>query len=198
MGKTAASFLLAIILASPWPVFAQNTEDTPARGFGTPVAQSDIDRLSITIFPGGRNLPEGRGNVYDGKALYADKCAVCHGAKGREGPASRLAGSDGFFSIWDPVRILRIAKSPMLVNSAGAQWPYATTLFDYTRRAMPHDAPKSLTNNEVYALTAYMLFLNDLVKRNFIADKKTLVKVEMPGLARSTSAWEHEQKNGKR
>lgn len=78
--------------------------------------------------------------------------------KGKEGPASRLAGSDGFLSIRDPLRLLRIRKSPMLINSVGAQWPYATSLFDYTRRAMPHNTPKSLTNNEVYALTAYMLF----------------------------------------
>ncbi len=190
MGKGAASLFLTIILASPWPSFAQDNEVTVAPGFGTPLAQSDIDRLSITIFPDGRNLPEGRGTVPDGKALYADRCTTCHGAKGKEGPAARLVGKDGFFSIRDPLRILRIRKSPMLVNSAGAQWPYATTLFDYTRRAMPLNAPKSLTNNEVYALTAYMLFLNDLVKRNFVADKRSLVEVEMPGFARSTSAWE--------
>ena len=186
MGRGAAGLFLTFALASPWSALAQDTEII---GFGTPVTKSDISRLSVTIFPDGRNLPDGRGSVREGKALFADRCAVCHGPQGKEGPASRLVGSDGFFSFRDPIRILRIRKSPMLVNSAGAQWPYATTLFDYTRRAMPHNAPKSLTNNEVYALTAYILFLNDLVKRNFVADRRSLVNVDMPGLARSTSAW---------
>lgn len=179
---------LAYVLASTQPATAQSA------GLGVPLSQSEIEGLSITIFPDGRNLPEGRGLVRLGRVLYAEQCASCHGAKGKEGPGPRLVGSDGFFSIWDPMRILRIKDvSPMLVNSAGAQWPYATTLFDYIRRAMPHQAPKSLTDDEVYSLTAYILFLNDLVQRNFIADKRSLVKVVMPGLARSTSAWEAEE-----
>jgi cytochrome c len=186
--------VLGLALASAAPAMAQETRAPGDPGLGTPLTQSDIDQLSITIFPDGLGLPEGRGPVITGKALYAERCSRCHGAKGKEGPASRLVGSDGFFSIWDPMRILRIKNvSPMLVDSTGASWPYATSVFDYTRRAMPHDAPKSLTNDEVYALTAYILFLNDLVKRNFVANRKSLVNVVMPGLARSTSAWEDEE-----
>lgn len=167
-----------------------SAEETGTPHLGAPLSQSDIDELSITIFPDGRNLPEGRGPVRVGRALYADKCATCHGEKGKEGPGPRLQGSDGFISIKDLTRILRIKDAPMLVDSTGAMWPYATTLFDYIRRAMPQDDPKSLTNNEVYALTAHILHLNGLVERNFVADKRSLVKVIMPGLARSVSVWE--------
>lgn len=198
MGKclVSAGFMLAfaMTLAGAGPALAQEAEAHRTPGLGTPLAQSDIEQLSITIFPDGRNLPEGRGPVRIGRVLYAEQCASCHGPKGKEGPAPRLHGTDGFFSFRDPLRIMRIMKgSPMLVDSTGARWPYATTLFDYIRRAMPHETPKSLTNNEVYALTAYILFLNDLVKRNFVADKRSLVNVEMPGLARSTSAWKNEK-----
>lgn len=165
-------------------------EDSVAPHLGSPLSQSEIERMSITIFPDGRNLPEGRGPVRVGRAIYANKCATCHGERGKEGPGPRLQGSDGFFSINDPMRIFRIKDAPMLVDSTGDMWPYATTLFDYIRRAMPQDAPKSLTNDEVYAVTAHILHLNGLVARNFVADKRSLVNVEMPGLARSLSAWE--------
>lgn len=189
--STARKILcLGIVLAVTGviPAFA---EEPATPRLGVPLPRSAIEEMSITIFPDGRNLPEGRGPVRIGKALYAEKCAQCHGKKGKEGPGPRLQGSDGFLSIKDPTRILRIKDAPMLVDSTGAMWPYATTLFDYIRRAMPHDAPKSLTNNEVYALTAHILHLNGLVERNFVAYKRSLVNVEMPGLARSVSAWEN-------
>lgn len=186
MSMARVSLYLGIFLvaASLAPAVAQ---DVAAPRLGAPLSQSDIDAMSITIFPDGRNLPEGRGPVRIGRVLYADKCAYCHGKKGKEGPGPRLQGSDGFLSIKDPTRILRIKDAPMLVDSTGAMWPYATTLFDYIRRAMPHDAPKSLTNNEVYAVTAHILHLNGLVERNFVADRRSLVNVEMPGLARSVT-----------
>ncbi|MDX5299664.1 MAG: cytochrome c, partial [Gammaproteobacteria bacterium] len=114
---------------------------------------------------------------------------LCHGEDGIEGPAARLAGSDGFFSLSDPLRILRINQYPLLVLSVGAQWPYATSVFDYTRRAMPHHAPKSLSDEEVYALTAYLLYLNGLVEKNAVLDAESLPRVTMPGLERSVSAW---------
>jgi len=103
--------------------------------------------------------------------------------------AARLAGSDGWFSFADPLRILRIDKNPVLLISVGGLWPYATTILDYTRRARPHFAPKSLNNNEVYALTAYLLHLNGLVDQDLVLDKQNLPKVTMPGKARSVQAW---------
>ena len=107
-------------------------------GLGQPLERAQIERYAITIFPDGRNLPPGQGSVAQGATLYQAQCAACHGAKGIEGPAARLAGSDGFIGWSDPLRPLRVLKYPLLVVSVGARWPYATTLFDYVRRAMPH------------------------------------------------------------
>ncbi|MEX6501365.1 c-type cytochrome [Pseudomonas zhanjiangensis] len=152
--------------------------------FGQALPAQTIQRYAMTVYPDGRNLPPGSGSVDDGRALYASSCAACHGAEGREGPAARLVGSDGFFSLDDPLRILRIRDQPLLVLSVGGLWPYATTIFDYTRRAMPHHSPKSLSNDQVYALTAYILYINGLLEEHRVLDRESLPKVEMPGRAR--------------
>jgi S-disulfanyl-L-cysteine oxidoreductase SoxD len=180
--------LLALAILLPGAGGAASP-DEPMVGLGVPVDPEKIPLKSITIFPDGRNLPEGKGSVSRGKAVYAAKCLGCHGARGIEGPAARLAGSDGFFSASDPLRILRIRKYPLLVFSVGAQWPYATSLFDYIRRAMPYYAPKSLSDDEVYAVTAYVLHLNGLIKENATLDRESLPAIRMPGLARSVLAW---------
>jgi len=156
---------------------------------GLPLSTLETNKHAITIFPDGRNLPTGQGSVQEGKALYQNRCMMCHGEKGIEGPAARLAGSDGWFSFSDPLRILRIDKNPVLLISVGGLWPYATTIFDYTRRAMPHFAPKSLADNEVYALTAYILYLNGLVHQDLTLNKQNLPKISMPGKMRSVYAW---------
>lgn len=167
------------------PVWSQ----TPAPGFGVPLDDAEIRRYSITVFPDGRNLPQGRGSVAQGRILYQAQCGMCHGANGIEGPAARLAGSDGFFSLSDPLRFMRIRKYPLLILSVGAQWPYATSIFDYVRRAMPHYAPKSLKDDDAYALTAYILHLNEIVANDAVLDSASLPKVVMPGLARTVSGW---------
>ena len=159
---------------------------------GNPATEAELLSKSITVFPDGRGLPPGSGSVREGAELYRARCGLCHGETGTEGPASRLAGSDGWLSFSDPLRILRIQKHPLLVLSVGAQWPYATSIFDYVRRAMPHMAPKSLTNNEVYALTAYILHLNDLIGEDAVLTKGNLPAVEMPGRARSVEVWRGE------
>lgn len=120
-----------------------------------------------------------------GATLYQAQCAACHGNSGIEGPAARLAGSDGFIGWSDPLRPLRVLKHPLLVVSVGARWPYATTLFDYVRRAMPHHAPKSLSDDEVYAVTAHVLHLNDLVPSTAVMNRDTLPRVVMPGLGKT-------------
>lgn len=158
-------------------------------GLGQPLAPADVERHAITVFPNGRNLPVGRGSVEQGARLYAMHCAACHGAKGIEGPAARLAGSDGFIGWSDPLRPLRVRKYPLQVLSVGAMWPYATTVFDYVRRGMPMHAPKSLTDDEVYAITAHLLHLNGLVPGDAIMDKEKLPRVVMPGRDRTVSAW---------
>lgn len=158
-------------------------------GLGLPLEQTQIDRFAITVFPDGRNLPPGQGSVAQGAKLYQSRCAFCHGGSGIEGPAARLAGSDGFIGWDDPLRVLRIFKYPVLVLSVGARWPYATSLFDYVRRAMPHNAPKSLTDDEVYAVTAHLLHLNDLVEPSAVMNRAALPRVKMPGLPKTVSAW---------
>ena len=158
-------------------------------GLGQALSPADIDRYAITVFPNGRNLPAGRGSVEQGARLYAMHCAACHGAKGIEGPAARLVGSDGFIGWSDPLRPLRVRKYPLQVLSVGAMWPYATTVFDYVRRGMPMHAPKSLTDDEVYAVTAHLLHWNGLVNANAVLDKESLPQVVMPGRDRTVSAW---------
>lgn len=162
---------------------------TPVPALGLPLGDEDIARFSITVFPDGRNLPPGQGSVSQGRHLFQNQCAMCHGAGGIEGPAARLAGSDGFFSLSDPLRIVRINKHPLLILSVGAQWPYAASIFDYVRRAMPHYAPKSLKDEEVYALTAYILYLNRLIDDDAVMDRASLPRVTMPGLSRTVSGW---------
>ena len=158
-------------------------------GLGEPLEPARLARHDITVFPGGRNLPPGQGSVVQGARLYQAQCAACHGPRGIEGPAARLAGSDGWMGWGDPLRPLRVRKYPLQVLSVGALWPYATTVFDYVRRAMPHHAPKSLTDDEVYAITAHLLHLNSLVGAEAVMERDSLPKVVMPGLARTVSAW---------
>ncbi|WP_440109282.1 c-type cytochrome [Acidovorax sp. BL-A-41-H1] len=165
----------------------------PAIGLGKALTAEEIERYAITVFPDGRGLPQGRGTVEQGARLYQMQCAACHGARGIEGPASRLVGTDGFIGWSDPLRPLRVRKYPLQVFSVGAMWPHATTLFDYVRRGMPMHAPKSLTDEEVYAVTGYVLHLNGLVARQAVMDRETLPKVVMPGLARTVSAWPAER-----
>jgi cytochrome c len=187
MRKYLPHVMLVFVL---WSGMVRSAEDAPSViGLGLPLDSEQIERFAITIFPDGRNLPPGQGSVAQGAELYQAQCAVCHGNRGIEGPASRLAGSDGFFDWSDPLRILRIKKYPLLVQSVGARWPYATTLFDYVRRAMPHHAPKSLTDDQVYAVTAYLLYLNHLVSATAVIDSGSLPRVVMPGAARTVLAW---------
>ncbi|HWI15645.1 MAG TPA: cytochrome c [Burkholderiales bacterium] len=122
----------------------------------------------ISIPPSGEGLPAGRGTVKEGEAVYATHCQACHGAKGEGKPADRLVGGVGSL------------KSAAPVRTVGSYWPYATTLFDYTRRAMPLTRPMSLTNDQVYAVTAYLLYLNGIVDEGAALDARTLPLVRMP------------------
>lgn len=146
----------------------------PARyGIGRPATPSEIAAIDIDVRPDGRGLPPGRGTAADGAPIYAAKCAACHGATGKEGPNDVLVGRDsrpGF----------PFAQDPALPHTIGNYWPYATTVFDYVRRAMPPTAPGSLTDDEVYALTAFLLRANDVITDDAVMDRSTLPKVAMP------------------
>lgn len=169
----------------------------PARiGLGQPLTPQVLVPHDRTVFPDGRNLPPGQGGVAQGAAVYRVQCAMCHGARGVEGPASRLVGSDGAWGLDEPLRFLRMRDFPLVVMSVGARWPYATTVFDYVRRAMPHHAPKSLGDDDVYAVTAFLLHAQGLVPADAVMNAKTLPQVQMPGLARTRMAWPPGQQTG--
>ena len=146
-------------------------------GLGKVAAPEEFAGWDIDVSPDGAGLPPGQGSVADGEAVYAAKCAVCHGAQGEGKPMDRLVG--GFGTVFD-------MKS---VRTVGSYWPYATTLFDYVRRAMPLNAPQSLSPDEVYAVSAYLLFLNKLLPADATLDASTLPKIEMPNRANFVSAY---------
>jgi len=129
-------------------------------GFGRPATAEEIANWDIDISPDGTGLPAGGGTVQAGKAVYDDKCASCHGIDGHLG-RNKLAGDDKYSTVRN-------------------HWPYATTLFDYIRRAMPPAEPGSLTNTEVYSLTAYVLYLNDIVAIDDSISSETLPGIKMP------------------
>lgn len=142
-------------------------------GLGRAPTPEEIAAWDIDVRPDGLGLPEGSGRVETGLALYAHRCSHCHGADGEGGPFDRLVGrveGDAF----------HFATDPRLPRAIGSYWPHATTLFDYTRRAMPQDRPGSLTDDEVYALTAFLLYRNGLLGEDAVLDRTTLPAIEMP------------------
>ena len=143
---------------------------------GRPATAEEIAHADISVDPEGATLPPGSGSVEQGAAIFAAKCQACHGPAGQKGPMDRLTGGVGTLATKTPI---------VTVNS---YWPYATTLFDYIRRAMPLPAPRSLENDEVYALVAYILSVDGIVKPDAVLDAKSLPKVQMPNRAGFISA----------
>jgi cytochrome c len=134
-------------------------------GFGRPVKSEEIQRLDIDIRPDGKGLPVGKGTAKEGKSIYVNKCASCHGMEGEGGAYDRLVGYD---LPWEEAKTI------------GNYWPYATTLYDYLNRAMPFNAPGSLTPDEIYSLTAFLLAANKIIDEDHVMDSNTLPKVVMP------------------
>jgi mono/diheme cytochrome c family protein len=135
----------------------------PARfGIGRAATPEEIRAIDIDVMPDGRGLPPGKGTVAEGAAVYAAKCQSCHGAKGQGGPSDRLVGRDPS------------------ARTIGNYWPYATTLYDYTARSMPFMQPGTLAPNEVYAVVAYLLNLNEIIPETAVMDSASLPKVKMP------------------
>ncbi len=147
--------------------------DSP--GLGKPLTEADIAAWDISIEPDGKGLPAGAGTPAQGAHVYAEKCAACHGPEGKGGVAGVTAA---------PLPPL-VGGGPITDISAAMKrianfWPYSTTLFDYIRRDMPWQQPRTLTDDEVYALTAYILALNKLIGDNDTMNAETLPKVRMP------------------
>lgn len=163
--------------ASGWErAIAQDTVgDQPARfGFGRPATKAEIAAWDRDVRPDGEGLPAGSGRVGDGAQIYAAKCAVCHGATGVEGPNDRLvrAADEGFPRGDD--------ANSWQQRTIGNYWPYATTVFDYIWRSMPQNMPGSLTADEVYALTAYLLWRNGIVEESADLNATNLADILMP------------------
>src|SRR5258707_2266939 len=138
--------------------------------FGKPISENDSKAWDISIAPDGVGLPAGSGTPAQGATVFAAKCAGCPGAKGEGGQGPQLVGGIGSLP----------APNPNPVRTVGSYWPYATTVFDYVRRTMPWNQPKTLTNDETYAVVAYVLNLNGIVKDGEVLNKDTLAKVRMP------------------
>lgn len=160
--------VLTAMLAAAGIGIAASSQAGPDLGrMGTP---EEVAAWDISIAPDGANLPPGSGTAAEGAEVYRDKCLSCHGegGTGGEGLADPLVGGVGTLASDQPVK------------TVGSYWPYATTLFDYVRRAMPYDAPLSLTDDEVYAVSAYILADNGIIDANAVLDAETLPRVRMP------------------
>lgn len=148
---------------------------------GVPVSAEEIAAMDISIGPDGVGLPPGSGTPKQGAEVYAAKCIACHGPEGANGVNDRLVGGQGTLTTASPVKTI------------GSYWPYATTVFDYVRRAMPYPAPHSLSDAEAYAVTAYLLHLNGIIGADAVMDATSLPKVKMPNQSRFTSAIKPKQ-----
>lgn len=159
----APALALALLVIGP-----SFSEERTRYGLGSKISERDLVAWDIDVRPDGAGLPPGRGSVAQGKEIYLAKCSACHGETGEGSPMDRLVGGQGTLATAKPVKTI------------GSYWPYATTLFDYVRRTMPFTAPQTLGNDEVYALTAYLLALNGIIANDAALDAKTLPKVKMP------------------
>lgn len=135
---------------------------------GRKASTEEIARWELTVTADGDGLPAGSGSVTEGAIVFEERCQACHGERGEGGPADRIAGGVGSLG------------GPRPIRTPASYWPYAPPLFDYIRRAMPHDAPQSLTADETYAVVAYLLALDAVVAPDAVLDAAALPKIVMP------------------
>jgi cytochrome c len=156
MLKIATALLLCVVLHGQNP--------------GRPATEAEIKTKDLTVLPTGAGLPVGHGNAVRGKEVFKNKCAVCHNdnAEGREAQYPALAGGVGSL------------KSAKPLKTVGSYWPYATTLFDYVRRAMPYDNPRTLSADDTYAVCAFVLFKSGIVAETQDLNEKSLPQIKMP------------------
>ncbi|MEX2130703.1 MAG: cytochrome c [Pseudohongiellaceae bacterium] len=161
--------LISACNVAPFSSTSSSTSSSiPPPRLGQPLAETQLTRFDYIIEPDGAGLPPGSGNAMQGRIVFNNRCQACHGAEGEgANPGLRLAGGD-MHSVEPPIR------------TVGSFWPHATTVFDYIRRAMPADAPKSLSDDEVYQVTAYVLFLSGIIGETETLDSQSLPAVQMP------------------
>lgn len=165
MRFTRASLLVPVIaLATCGAALAQS----PTYKVGRPPTEAELRAWDNVVGTDGKELPPGSGTAKEGAKVYAGRCSFCHGPSGIEGPAPRLVG--GVDSL--------TTRAPIL--TLGSFWPFATTVWDYINRSMPQGAEGSLTPDQVYAVTAFLLFKNGIIKETDVLDAKSLLKVQMP------------------
>jgi cytochrome c len=165
--RNAAAIVVVLVAAAafrPAVVLAQS----PTFGVGRAPKPEELKAIDIEVTPDGKGLLPGTGTATAGKEVYTRRCETCHGPTGTEGPQDVLAGGQGSLATSRPQK------------TVGSYWPYATTLWDYINRAMPFDRPSTMTADEVYATTAYVLFLNGIVGERDVLDEKTLPRIKMP------------------
>jgi len=168
------SLVAAIAVAGSAAALADMTP--PA--LGEALTAAELDAVDFTIMPDGDGLPEGSGDAAAGREVYQRNCLACHGENGTGGVNDRLAGGHGTLTGERPIK------------TVGSYWPYATTVFDYVRRAMPFQAPGSLSNDEIYAVTAYLLHINGIIAEDEVLDATSLPGVAMPN--RDNFEWGYE------
>ena len=173
----AVALVPALVLAQKPPGSGRDaTAKTPSPaplGIGRAATPEEIKALDIDVMPDGRGLPPGSGTVAEGAKIYAAKCASCHGKNGEGATFDRLVATEAG-------KNFDFATNAKLPRAVGNYWPYATTLYDYTYRAMPFMQPGTLTANETYSLVAYILALNKIVPEDAVMDATTLPAVKMP------------------
>jgi S-disulfanyl-L-cysteine oxidoreductase SoxD len=160
---------VVLVLSIAFVMSSARAAEAPAAkvALGSPVAEAQLADWDLIVAPDGNNLPAGSGSAAQGREVYLEKCAACHGVSGEgvTGAPALVGGS--------------VSSTPPLLT-VGSYWPHASTLFDYVRRAMPPTSPKSLSNTEVYQLTAYILHLHGVLDADFVLDKDSLLAVQMP------------------
>jgi cytochrome c len=159
-----------LLLALCVTAFASLHAQTKSVGLGRPASADEMKLRDITVLPTGAGLPDGKGNAAQGEVVYRDKCAVCHGPNGEGNPpqGTQLVGGVGSLATDTPVR------------TVGSYWPYATSVWDYIHRAMPLTQPGSLSADDTYAVTAFLLNRNKIIDADQVMNKETLPKVHMP------------------
>lgn len=158
-----------VVLIILW-LFACGAAQAQSIGLGRVASADEMKKLDLTILPDGTGLPAGSGTAKRGESIFKEKCAECHNdrGEGRQGQYPALVGGQGTLNTSKPVK------------TVGSYWPYATTVWDYIHRAMPFDHPRSLPADDVYSVTAFVLFLNGIVAETAELNEKTLPKVMMP------------------
>jgi mono/diheme cytochrome c family protein len=166
--KVVIAALVLIVSAAGASAQIQGPQTQGHYGIGRMATPAEIAGWNIDVGRDGSGLPPGSGTVSHGQEVFEQQCSACHGDKGQGGVGDRLVGGQGTLA------------TPKAVRTVGSYWPYAPTLFDYIRRAMPQNAPQSLSNEDVYAVSAYILNLNGLLAADATLDAKSLAAIKMP------------------